>query len=413
MRYPLDIEDRAIVYSIGSVTEDNPTFRFFLDEDVDPERLGEAVSEAFKACPYLKTRLVFDGIYCLEDNPGDFVIHTCRFEDRPLHSGAFPNGYLFQLSCFRNELVFDWTHIPTDGLGMLLFMKTVLTAYFGLGTPAFDPEIYTRLNLENHYDSCAGRAFGKPQAAGFDPDRIPHSNSVGRCSCTILTVPLERILSYGKRVEASPAAIVPALVARTFRKRLDGSGNVRGKIVATTRKILGTSTMHNSYMNTFVTYTDAFDKYDFSTVCSLYRSIIDVALVEENVLHDIKIRKEALKKLEDNPDPAAAAAEVRESAVTERKTLCNFNFSYIGELPFPKEIKEHLTDFQGICVNDNSEFGILAYATDGQFYIQISENYADRSIIDEFVSVSTELGVPFTKITEYEYRQAFFSLNER
>lgn len=410
MRYALDIQDRAIAYSIGSVMEDNPTFRFFLDEDVDPGRLKAAITKAFEACPFMKTRLVFDGKYCLEENEEEFIIHNCSFENRPLRFGAGHTGYLFQISYYGNELIFDMTHIAMDGFGILQFMKTVLAAYFGLAVPPFDPEIYTCLNQENHYDRSYDKLLGKSQARGFDPDLIPHTGVVGKCRCTFLTVPIDQILAYGRQVEASPAAIVPALIARTFRKHLNHTDNVRGKICANTRKILGISTMHNCFMNAFITYTDAFDKYEFSAVCSLYRSILDISLIEENVLHDIVMKKESLQKLESNTDPAAAMADAGATALEDIKTLCNYNFSYLGELPFGEGINEHLIDFQGISVNDNSEFGVLAYSTGGQLCIQISENYDDKSILDEFIDICAQVNITVSKKDEYEYKQALFDL---
>ena len=414
MRYALDVLDRANAYTIGTVFENNPTFRIFLDEEIDEERLRKALAGVFACIPYMKSRLVHDGIYCLEDNPAAFPIHHCRFEDRPLRFGKETNGYLFQISYDKNELVFDWSHIATDGLGFLQVTRAVLAAYYGIGI-SLPPDAYTRLPVEEHYDSGAGKGYLKPQAEGFDQDRIGHSSPRGTAHCTTLSVPARQILTYRERVDATPAAIISALIAETFRAHLKKSGgepsesnNVRCKIVVSTRPTLKVTTLHNCFMNLFVTYTDAFDRFDFSTVCTIFRAFIDLAIQEESVLNEIRMQKETLTEAEQESDQKQFQEEVKQYAVEIRKRFCNFNFSYLGVLPFEEELMAHIVDFQAICINENSEFGVFAYAFRDRIYLTVCENYTDSDMVSELIETGRELDITFEKESETVYRQAFF-----
>lgn len=417
MKYPLDVLDRANIYGIGTVLENNPSFRIFLDEEIDETRLREALAKAFSKIPYMKSHLAYDGIYSLEDNQAEFPIFHCSFEDRPLRFGRQTSGYMFQISYNKNELVFDWSHIATDGLGFLVFTREVLAGYYDVESKP-DQDIYAKLYVEENYDGSAKKNYVKPQAEGFDQDRIRNSHVLGSAHCTTLFVPAQQILTYRKRVDATPAAIISALIAATFRKHLksfDDAGlsennNVRGKIVVATRKALDVRTIHNCYLNLFVTYTDAFDKLDFSTVCTIFRAYIDLAVQKETVMNDIRIQKEALDKMETDPDQASVWANAREQAVEKRKNYCNFNFSYLGELPFEEEIMDHLVDFQAICINENSAFGVFAYSFRGRIYLTICENYTDSDIISEFIELSEDLGISFEKTSELHYKQAYFEL---
>ena len=414
--YALDALDRANVYGIGTVMENNPTFRLFLDEAVREDKLRAALGRAFECFPYMRSRLILDGIYTLEDNPEPFPIHHCRFENRPLRFGKNAGGYLFQLSYDENELIFDWAHIATDGLGFLQFVKAVLAAYYDVELCP-DSALYTALPVEAHYDRHAGRSYIKPQTDGFDQDRLPHSSPLGSAHCTTLSVPAQEILTYRNRVDATPAAILSALIAETFRARLkekedssSESNDVRGKIVVSTRKTLGVDTLHNCYLNLFVTYTDAFEKFDFSTVCTIYRAFIDLAVEESSVLRDIRDRRETLALLEEDPDQAAVRENAKAHIAQLRKNYCNFNFSYLGVLPFGEEIMAHLVDFQGICLNENCEFGVFAYSFNDRIYLTVCENYLDEDMLSRLIALGEKLDIHFERKSEMLYRQAYLEI---
>ena len=413
--YALDVLDRANVYGIGTIMENNPTFRVFLDEDVEEGRLRSAILKAFESIPYMKSKLCYDGIYYLADNSNELPIHHCRFEDRPLKFGRKSGGYLFQVSYDKNELVFDWAHITTDALGFLLFMKAVLAAYFGIEQKV-DSDIYAKLPVEEQYDSKAEHGFLKPQAEGFDPDRIPHDSPLGSCRCTILSVSAQQILTYRNRVDATPAAILSALIAETFRQHLKKSSgtpaennNVKGKIVVSTRKVLDVTTLHNCYMQLFVTYTDAFDKLDFSTVCTVFRAYMDLAVQKESVLNNIKIQKESQLEIEQDPNQELVWETVKKAAIEKRKHYCSFNFSYLGTLPFEDEIMAHIVDFQALCLNENSDFGVTGYSFNDRIYLSIAENYKD-DMIAELMATGEKMDITLEKASGLFYQQAYFEM---
>lgn len=412
MRYELDILDRANAYCLGTVLENNPTYRIFLDEEISLDRLKDALSKAFERLPYMKSRIQFDGRYYLEDNPEEFPIFNCRFEERPLKFGKATNGYDFLLSFFGNEIAFDWVHVPTDGKGFLTFVREVLAAYYGIDSEIND-SIYKRLPVGENYLSNPPMTFIQPQAPGFDPDRLNHVSPQGTARCTIIKVPVSQVLSRRKSADATPAAIISNIIAQTFRKHLkkdcaEANNNVRGKIVVSTRGILKEETIHNCYLNTFITYTDAFDHVDFNTACSAFRSILDLASQEESVLYDIMIQNNEIERIESNPNLEAARSEVKAWALERRKTCCNFNFSYLGVLPFGEEIMDHIVDFQGICINENSDFGVFAYSFNDSIFLTICENYVGCDMIGELIATAAEYDIEFTRISESHYRQVSF-----
>ena len=121
-----------------------------------------------------------------------------------------------------------------------------------------------------------------------------------------------------------------------------------------------------------------------------------LAVQEESVLNNIKLQKESLLELEQNPDQELVWETVKKQAIEKRKHYCNFNFSYMGTLPFDDEIMSHVVDFHAISLNENSDFGVLAYSFNGRIYLSICENYKN-DLISALISTGEKLGINFEK----------------
>ena len=63
MRYNLGLMDQYPIEAAGSTIENNPMYRVFFKQPIDPIRLEEAFLKAIKSYPLFCTKVAFDQEY--------------------------------------------------------------------------------------------------------------------------------------------------------------------------------------------------------------------------------------------------------------------------------------------------------------------------------------------------------------
>lgn len=104
-----------------------------LDEEVDPQRLQEALESTIPRFPYFRVRLR-RGLfwYYLDHNPklpevGPDSIYPCQ---RIHHRRN--NEFLFRVRYYDHRVALEFSHVLSDGTGATLFLRTLLAVYFRL-----------------------------------------------------------------------------------------------------------------------------------------------------------------------------------------------------------------------------------------------------------------------------------------
>ena len=213
--YPLSENQRG-VYIDWEMNRDalqyNVPQAIKLNDDVDPERLAEALREAVKAHPMLSARFVNRGGDIMQERNDDAdpkvgIIDFDRLpSDEEIQRMIKPfdlnTGPLYRISILRaadgTVLLMDFHHIVFDGMSAAVFAQSVAQAYAG-GHP--ERETYTAFEraLDEHdlllsdQADAAEEWFGQ-LLDGFTTTSYPHSpkpsgfpGQMGRLSLTMET----------------------------------------------------------------------------------------------------------------------------------------------------------------------------------------------------------------------------------
>lgn len=146
-KYPLTQTQMGIYVTCMNQQEEgnyNIDMLYKLDDDVDIERLVQALDKVIEAHPYVKSRLVTDeaGEVVFEDH-SDEAFHTSVFEiadieDVRTHLGEdfdLMHDQLFRIELYKtpkgNYLYVDFHHIIFDGMSMVNFLRELNRAYMG------------------------------------------------------------------------------------------------------------------------------------------------------------------------------------------------------------------------------------------------------------------------------------------
>lgn len=400
-RYELDTMD---IYSIAvnkTTMENASFFAIELDENVDEKKLVSSIEKAIEFNPLFGCKIVDKNKKSyLEKNNKPIIVFNVKEEERPKVFVNGTNGYCFQIAYYENHLTFEWCHIITDGAGAVAFLYDLLNAYFGrYSSPSkdeFDTDVYLK-DLINKKVKPIGR--GK-EPKGFNNKYLPVEKRGYKCMTHIVKIPTEDIVKISKRAESTPAAVFVPLLSRAIRKNLPNNiknRNVSCSVMIDVRNRLKVHTMHNAAIGKVLTYTDSMDKYDFDTVSTCYRGMLDLALQEENLIYN----------LTDTASSIDLLLTLRKFKLTKpvasiiKNSMNNIVFTYIARFNFDEVVKRHIKKINARSWPDIGNLVLALVDFNGTFTLNITENYKNKNIMQDFLNELKEHDI------RYEYEEPF------
>ena len=405
-RYQLGVMDLFPILINKTCMENSPLLKVQFVERVDAERLYDAVKRALKDHPLFACTIVYDKGYYLEEHDKEFSLFNVNEENRPLKYGDDTNGFLWQICYDDYHVTFEWCHAISDGRGGYEFFASVLSNYFNVERPV---ELNLNLGLESLYDKKEKGIPQKKQAKGFQAKHMPYMKRGYRTDCHVLKVPMKEVLSVSKKNDSSPAAVIAPLFSMAMRKNLSErikNRNVSCNVIIDCRAPMKFKTMHNCVLSKPITYVDKYDGLDFPLVCTIYRSLIDLAVQPENIV------SEATKMVDTINSLALIKPKFLQKAITNiitksmKHTEGNFVITYLGKMDLSEEVMRGISDFYFRSWTDFGECNLAAVDFGGTLVLNICENFYDKKVIKDFIDICNEVGIHFEIAREYEYEQA-------
>lgn len=411
MKYEIGFTDMYPIEGSGSDIENNPMLKVVMKDAIDHVKLEDAVYRAIKFHPLFGTQLEYDKLYYFATNNRPVKLINSREDMRPLDFGRDSNGYPWQICWFGKELTFEWNHGVTDANGALAFLKSVLSFYCEMESPAVPRKIDLGPGLEPFYDKNEKGINYKVQPTGFWPSSLPIYKRGFRTDCHIIKGNTEEVVRVCKENGSSPAAVLALILSMAIRKHLPE--NIRNRRVATNvainlRKILDYETMHNCVDFVRLTYDDKHDDMGFSGAAKDFKAMLDLVKVHENAVKLLSDRVNEYKALHVLPTKKMRKTGMWIIGKLLRNFDCNCELTYLGNSNFPEEVIDQVEDLHFRCWTDFGNCTIAAIDYNGSFNIDLCENYVDKGIIEDFISLSREIGINFEITDEFEYEQARF-----
>lgn len=399
-RYELGVLDLYPIAIMGKSIEDSPTVGVVLDENVDGDRLLNALNKTVKLFPLFKTKIVFDKGYYLEENDKPILIFNEDEYHKTFTWKKDTNDYPWKLSYFNNRILLKWCHTVTDGRGAQTFLGALLNIYYGVDYH-IDPEL--KLGLEPFVDKNEKGIPQKKQEKGFSTKELEIDKSNVYTTCHILKCKTKDILALAKRSDASPATVIPPLFSIALRKCMNQKRNVDFSIVIDARKPLEHKTMHNCIFSKEITYIDRFDTMDFELVSTIYRTILNLAVEKENVI----------KEATDNVNIIGFATKRKHKSIIKlmgklfslvlKNGSSDATFTYLGKIDYGEAVNKHIKEYIFASWTDFGYCNIAATDFNGEFTLMINEDYKNKEVIPEFINTAKELGLQINQVDTFKY----------
>ena len=405
-RYEMGVMDLYPVIANKTQIENNPFLQAKFIDKVDVSRLYDAVQSALAEHPLFSCTIHYDKGFYLEPNKAEVILFHADEKSRPLSFGAHTNGFLWQMCYDDHSVMFEWCHAISDGRGGFNFFSSVLCHYFGVEKPVTQA---LELGLESFYNKEEEGIPQKKQEKGYSANALPFIKRGYKTDCHILKAPMSEVLTAAKKSDASPAAVLPPLFSMAIRKHLKENTknkNVCCNVVIDCREPLQFETMHNCILSKKITYVDRYDKMEFPLVSTIYRSILDLAVQQENIVKEATKTVDEIRPLVSIKPRFLQKAVAKAVAGVMKHTDSNFTFTYLGRMNLPDVVMNGLYDFNFRSWTDFGECNIAAIDFNGTLILNICENYRDKEIIPDFIDVCNSVGIHFEKVSELVFEQA-------
>lgn len=394
MEYKLGVLDKYPIAVHGTAIENVPCITIETDGPIDAERLKKAAEEVISDFPIFKTRFVFDKGYRLVDNPKDFEIYNYSEDERPKYYGKSTNDFPWRIFYWENAVSFEWCHGVTDGRGAAAFFSEIINRYFG---GHVDLPLCIKPGIDCFYDPKEKGIPQKKQLPAFGRSALKIDKDLEMANLHIIRTDMKNIMSIAKRSDASPATVIPPLFSRALRECMPVKKPVKASIVIDVRNTMKHFTMQNCIITKEITYIDKFDGMPMELVSTIYRSILDIAVQKENIVKDSTELVKLLGMLVNIKSRVLLEMLIKPVAKIAKNTMSDFTLTYLGKVAFTPEAGAHIKDVRAHSWCDMGYSNICAYDLNGEFVLNIVENYSDKTIIPKFIEILKEYGAEATE----------------
>lgn len=228
--------DKSRIY----ISKMNPFARFFLDEDVDRDRLSEALKKALDDCPYMKYSVVPDeGVFLgLKDNKAPLPL---LYEEPEIINCEDNNGHSCTVYAKGNMIGIVVSHTLTDGCGLFWFARTLLDRYFET------EEVFYKWAGEDDYDIDPLKEE-RPLTKGYKSASFPEGSyfsvkdtvEADYSNCFIIKTPYEGFKNLCKEMNGSTQTVLTALsLIALSESYMKDEENVTARIPVNARTAFG------------------------------------------------------------------------------------------------------------------------------------------------------------------------------
>ena len=221
------------------ISKMNPFARFFLDEEVDRDRLSDALNKALADCPYMNYSVVQDeGVFLgLKENE---VPLPLLYKEPDIINCDENAGHSCAVYAEGNMIGIVVSHVVTDGCGLFWFARTLLDRYFGT-----EDAFYKWAKEDDHDVDLLKEEI--PVSAGYKSIAFPEGSyfsikdtvEADYSNCFILKTPYAGFRDLCKETGASTQTVLTALSLMALSEcYLEDEDNITARIPVNARTIM-------------------------------------------------------------------------------------------------------------------------------------------------------------------------------
>lgn len=247
-----NLDDQAKIFSLSYNKKDTSIFRISITfiNNIEEKYLNQAVERTLKTFKEFKVKLTKNLFWnALEDNKEKLPVHNkIDYKFNKLNTKE-NNKYLLKVSYEEKQLVVDFFHLLTDGLGAKLFVQELLYNYLRLLDHKLKPQEKLNITSENaytkNYTNKHKKAYVPPKSYQLKGEYIPNKD----ISFNDFYINLYDLKNFSKEKECSLSVLIISLIVyslyETNYKKHKGNKPINVCIPINLRQFFQTKTISN------------------------------------------------------------------------------------------------------------------------------------------------------------------------
>lgn len=380
-----------------------------MKDEIDGNALRNAVDTAMKRYPYLGKKIVAaaDG-YHLEDNDLPVVVANTH-HTIPL-CGPDANYHQFTFTYAGNTIFLNNTHALVDGRGRGPFLHTVMYYYcreryneevqmdgVNLVDSPIDPrEFYDPFNdAIPEADVDLSAALPAPKIAmSLAEMGLVHPSSV-HTQMHHISIDEKQLMAKCKQSDASPNSAISIILARAIAKlHPDSTEPIIANIGMDPRGPLHSELSHQPLATaTCIEFSPEMRNMSFEEQNTIFRAELFMRSEPSNMLLGAQAAKKMYADINALPtleEKLAGVQQILDMSVKIR----TFSVSYSGKSNFGS-CDKHIAALYPQLDLKNIGFAIEITATNGKFFLTISQGWREDVYFNAFLKELTSLGLDY------------------
>ena len=388
-----------------------------LNEDVDPDRLNQALEQTARENPQFQVTL-HRGLfwhYFESTNLKPQAVPETLAPCAMLYGPQIKNELLYRVSYYGARINVEMFHAISDGNGGMVFLKTLVHNYLQLKNPelANVPGEERASKGESAQDAFR-KYYTASKAAEEDPlNRKKSFHLHGR------KLPYDQSQFFEAHLSAAQVLAKTRAMGVTMTSYLSAAQMLaayqempaleRGKVISVSlpvnlRSYYGTETARNFFNSIRISWVFRGDE-TLETLAKGFDAKLREALKDERV----KARMDGFEKLEQMPGIKLVPLFIKNAALSfcsrnygdKSRTL---SFSNLGKVKAPESFREHIVRYEfslGPMIREGIDIACAAF--NGVCVMTFSKTTKDSAIERKFFGKLSESGVTVAVETNYEY----------
>lgn len=371
--------DNVAKVFLASVNQRDPrVFRVSctLDEEIDPERLSQALEQTAQENPQFQVTL-HRGLfwhYFESTNLKPKVVPETQLPCAMLYGPQLKNELLYRVSYYGSRINVEMFHAISDGNGGMVFLKTLVHHYLQLQHPELADVPGEERASQGQADEDAFRKYYAASKAEGEKSagpkkffhlhgrKLPYDQSRFFEAHLSASQVLQKTRAMGVTITSYLAA-AQMLAAYQEMPALERGKAISVSLPVNLRSYYGTDTTRNFFNSIRISWVFQGDE----TLESLAKGF-DAKLREALKDDRVKARMDGFEKLEQMPGIKPVPLVIKNAVVNLFNTLevkkVTLTISNMGRIPLQKELQPYVKGFTAFCSSPTAFTTVSSYGDD-------------------------------------------------
>lgn len=316
------------------------------------------------------------------------------------------NGYLFCITYTQNTLHANWFHALADGLGFIVFLKTVLYYYMQLaGLPVENNGSILDHQTQFHPEEAADAVLNlsvesRGEYPRFPAFRVPGITTQDDPEDTVVQIrlPFSKLHGITKEYQASPVTFICPLFSAAIYEKYCMDTEYETPIIAAIpvnmRPYFPSRTTRNFISCAGIPFDKKISELTIEQILNIEKGLLDFQTQAHELAHDAVKNAKDTHKLLDADMSIEEKCDILGKSIEQTLGQSTYIITNMGKLSLPESMEPYVKDFYPCLPTALNPFTLAVVSYRDELVISVTQRDADTDVCERFTEILDRFGIP-------------------